>query len=119
LWSGALVPRVDSSPATDRDSAGWLPPALAIASLRDDVPERRMLCAWLDSWTGARAVIDAMTDRGYNVRLSQSPFGWWAEFCRAQVSPLPKWIGRGHDTTTPGRAVRFAALNTLRRAEAE
>jgi hypothetical protein len=53
-----------------------------------------MLCAWLDSRTGAREVIDAMTDRGYNVRLSQSPFGWWAEFCRSQVSPLPKWIGR-------------------------
>jgi hypothetical protein len=104
---------------TSRDAPRWLLPALAIASLHDDVPERRMLSAWLDSWCGAREVIDAMTDRGYNVRLSQSPFGWWAEFCRAQVSPLPKWIGRGHDTTTPGRAVRFAALDTLRRAEAE
>jgi hypothetical protein len=67
-----------------------------------------MLTAWLDSWSGAREVIDAMNGHGYNVRLSQSPFGWWAEFCRSQVSPLPKWIGQGHDTTTPGRAVRYA-----------
>jgi hypothetical protein len=66
-----------------------------------------MLCAWLGFWSGAREVIDAMNGHGYGVRLSQSPFGWWAEFCRSQVSPLPKWIGRGHDTTTPGRAVRL------------
>jgi EcoEI R protein C-terminal len=63
----------DSSNATDRD-----------------VSERRMLAAWLDSWSSAREVIDAMTDHGYNVRLSQSPFGWWAEFCWSQVSTLPK-----------------------------
>jgi hypothetical protein len=107
-----------SSHTTDQDAPRWLLPALAIASLRDDVPERRMLCAWLDSWSGARDVIGAMNGRSYNVRLSQSPFGWWAEFCRSQVSTLPKWIGQGHDAT-PGRAVRFAALDTLRRDEAE
>jgi hypothetical protein len=44
----------DSSNATERDRHRWLLPALAIASLRDDVPERRMLTAWLDSWFGAR-----------------------------------------------------------------
>jgi hypothetical protein len=32
-----------SSNVTDRDAPRWLLPALAIASLRDDVPERRML----------------------------------------------------------------------------
>jgi hypothetical protein len=89
-----LIPSVDSSPAADRDAPRWLLPALPIASLRDNVPERCMLSAWLDSWSGAREVIDAMTDHGYDVQLSQSPFGWWAEFCRSQVGPLPKWIGR-------------------------
>jgi hypothetical protein len=75
-----------------------------------------MLCAWLDSRTGAREVIDAMTDRGYNVRLSQSPFGWWAEFAARRSVPSQSGSG-GHDAT-PGRAVRFAALDTLRRDEA-
>jgi hypothetical protein len=112
LWSGALVPSVDSSPATDRDAPGWLLPALATASLRDDVPERRMLCAWLDSWTGAREVIDAMTDRGYNVRLSQSPFGWWAEFCRPQVSPSRS--GSGGATTPPRPVGRFGLRRSIR-----
>jgi hypothetical protein len=98
------------------ETSRWLLPTLAIASLRDDVPERRMLCAWLDSWSGAREVIDAVTDQGYNVRLSQSPFGWWAEFCRSRVSALPNWIGQGHDAAEPGRVVRYAALDTLRRA---
>jgi hypothetical protein len=27
----------------------------------------------------------ARTDRGYNLRLSQWPFGWWAELCPSQV----------------------------------
>jgi hypothetical protein len=73
-----------------------------------------MLSAWLDSWSGAREVIDAMTDHGYDVQLSQSPFGWWAEFCRSQVVP-----SRSGSDAEPGRAVRFAALDTLRRDEAE
>jgi hypothetical protein len=110
-------PIAPDSCAIDRDAPRWLLPALAIASLRDDVPERRMLCAWLDSWSGASEVITAMTDYGYNVRLSQSPFGWRAEFCRSHVSPLWRWIGRGHDTTTTGRGIRFATLDTLSRSE--
>ncbi len=91
-----------------------------------------MLCAWLDSRTGAREVIDAMTDSGYNVRLSQSPFGWWAEFCRSQVSPLPKWIGRarrharasgsvcgaGHAEAGRGQVSRTVAKRQRSRASA-
>jgi hypothetical protein len=109
----------DSSPASDPDASRRLLPALAVASLRDHVPQRRMLREWLDSWSGAREVIGAMSGHGYDVRLSQSSFGWWAEFCRSQVSPLPKWIGQGHDAAEPGRAVRFAALDTLRRDRTE
>jgi hypothetical protein len=110
----------DGGPAPELDAPRWLLPALAIALLRDDVLERPMLAAWLDSWSGAREVIDAMNGHGhgYDVRLSQSPFGWWAEFCRSRVSTLPKWVGQGHDAE-PGRAGRFAALDTLRRDEAE
>jgi hypothetical protein len=85
-----------------------------MASLRDDVPERRML----DSWAGAREVIDAMNAHGYDVRLSHSLLGWSAEFCRSRVNPLPEWVGHGHDAEA-GRAVRFAALDTLRRAAGE
>jgi hypothetical protein len=98
-------PEVTNTCATDRDVPRWLLPTLAIASLRDDVPERRMLCAWLDSWSGVREVIDAMNGHGYNVRLSQSPFGWWAEFCRSRVSTLPKWLGQGHDAEPGGGSV--------------
>jgi hypothetical protein len=46
----------------------------------------------------------------------QSPFVWWAEFCRDEVNPLPKWIGRGSDPV-PWRAVQRGALDTLRRTE--
>jgi hypothetical protein len=49
-----------------------------------------MLTAWLNSWTGARELIDAMNGHSYDVRLGQSPFGWWAEFCREAVNPLPR-----------------------------
>jgi hypothetical protein len=35
-------PTAPDSPASDRDAPQWFLPALAIASLGDDVPERRM-----------------------------------------------------------------------------
>jgi hypothetical protein len=97
-------PRLPDSPASACDGPRWLLPALVIASLCDDVPERRMLTAWLDSWSGARAVIDAMNGHGYDVCLSQSPFGWWAEFCRSRVSPLRSGSDRA---TTPSEGGRF------------
>jgi hypothetical protein len=59
--------------------------ALVAARLPDAVPEARMLRAWLHSWSGAREVVEAMNGHGYDFRLSQSPFGWWAEFCRSRV----------------------------------
>jgi hypothetical protein len=90
---------------------------LVAAQLRGTVPGRPC-CAWLESWSGAW-VIDSMNDLGYDVRLTQSPFGWWVEFGRSRVKPLPKWLGQGHDAAEPGRAVRFAALDTLRRDRAE
>jgi hypothetical protein len=55
-----------------------------------------------------------MTALGDDARLVQSPFGWRAEFCRGQVGSLPRWIGTASDLT-PWRAVRGAALDTLRR----
>jgi hypothetical protein len=78
----------DSSTRTDRDAPRWLAvPGDRLAPRRRPCPERRMLTAWLDSWTGARELIDAMNGHGYDVRLGQSPFGWWAEFCREAVNP--------------------------------
>jgi hypothetical protein len=85
--------------------------ALVGALLPQDVPEGRMMRAWLDSWAGIGHVVDAMHAEGYNLRLMRSPF--WAEFCRNEVNPLPRWMGRKHDFT-PWRAVQRAAVETLR-----
>jgi hypothetical protein len=68
---------------------------------------------WLDSWSGVGQVRGAVNELGYHVRVNQSPFGWWAEFRRAEVSPAPRWIGCGHDAA-PWRAVQRAALETLK-----
>jgi hypothetical protein len=90
--------------------------ALVAAQLPAGVPEANMLRAWLDSWSGAGHVVVAMHDLGYNARLTQSPFVWWAEFCQDEVNPLPRWLGRGSDAT-PWRAVQQAALDALTRTE--
>jgi hypothetical protein len=103
---------------TSRDAPRWLLPAPTIASLGDDVPERRMLCAWLDSWSGSREVIDAMNAHGYDARLRQSPFGWWAEFCAPESAPSRSGSAKA---TTPSQGGRFgsAALDALRRDRVE
>jgi hypothetical protein len=67
---------------------------LVAAQLPADVPEARMLRGWLDSWAGVREVIDTMNGHGYDVRLSQSPFGWRAEFSRSDLAQIPSWIGQ-------------------------
>ncbi len=72
-----------------------------------------MVRAWLDSWSGVGHVVDAMHGAGYNVSLFQSPFTWWAEFVRDEVTPIAKRTGRNHDVL-PWRAVQRAALETLR-----
>jgi hypothetical protein len=87
--------------------------ALVGALLPKDVPEGRMVRAWLDSWSDVGHIVEAMHTVGYDVRLMQTPFCWWAEFCRTQVNPLPRWIGRNHDAA-PWKAVQRAALETLR-----
>jgi hypothetical protein len=88
--------------------------ALVTAQLPPEAPEGHVLRAWLDTWSGVGQVLGAMTELEYHVRMNQSPFGWWAEFCRAEVNPAPRWIGRAHDAA-PWRAVQRAALETLRR----
>jgi hypothetical protein len=87
--------------------------ALVGALLPPDVPEGRMMRASLDSWAGVGHVVESMRAIGYNVRLTQSPCVWWAEFCRDEVNPVPRWIGRAH-RAEPWRAVQWAALETLR-----
>jgi hypothetical protein len=68
----------------------WLLPALAIASLRDDVPERGMLCAWLDSWSGAREVIDAMNGHGYDVAACPVEHAGQSGIARPMASVIPR-----------------------------
>jgi hypothetical protein len=65
--------------------------ALVGALLPAAIPEGRIVRAWLDSWAGLGQVVDAMHATGYNVRLLQSPFTWWAEFCRDEVNPVAPW----------------------------
>ena len=95
-----------------RTTPNLLTTALVGALLPADVPEGRMVRAWLDSWAGVGQVVDTMHASGYNVRLFQSPFYWWAEFCRDEVNPVSRWTGRNHDAA-PWRAGQRAALETL------
>jgi hypothetical protein len=90
--------------------------ALVAARLPDDVPEARMLRGWLDTWRGLGDVVTGMKRQGFDIRLSDSVFGWRAEFCRSQVNPMPRWLGRGA-AASPWRAVQYAAVDTLIRIE--
>jgi hypothetical protein len=90
--------------------------ALVAAQFPETVPEARTLRGWLDTWAGLGDVVTGMKRQGYDVRLSQSVFGWRAEFCRSQVNPAPDWIGRA-SAAEPWRAVQYAALDTLIRTE--
>ena len=56
--------------------------ALVGALLPGHVPEGRMVRAWRGPWAGVGHVVDTMQAAGYNVRFMQSPFTWWAGFCR-------------------------------------
>jgi hypothetical protein len=86
------------------------------ALLPADVPEGQMLRAWLDTWSGAGDVLDAMGAAGYHVELRQSVFGWRAEFHReAMQHSRSTWAGVGTDVL-PWRAVQIGALDVLKRA---
>jgi hypothetical protein len=89
---------------------------LIAAQFPDSVSEARMICGLLDSWSGVGHVVETMHDLGYDVRLTRSPFVWWAEFCRDDVNPVPRWLGQGH-VATLWRAVQYAALDTLIRTD--
>jgi hypothetical protein len=60
--------------------------ALVTAQMPDNVPEARMLRAWLDTWAGVGDIVTGVNRQGFDARLSQSSFGWRAEFCRKQVN---------------------------------
>ena len=100
----------------DKTTPSLLTTALVGALLPKDVPEGQMVRSWLDSWAGVGQVVNAMRALDYDLRLEHTPFCWWAEFCRSQIAPLPRWYGRNHDAT-PWRAVRRAALETLRETQ--
>jgi hypothetical protein len=73
--------------------------ALVGAVLPKDVPEGHMVRSWLDSWSGLGRVVQAMHHVGDDVRVSQSPFCWTADFCRDKVSQLPLRFAWNHDAT--------------------
>jgi hypothetical protein len=55
--------------------------ALVLASLRPDVPERRILRAWLDTWQGIGHVTVGMDRQGYDLQLTKyAKRGWRASF---------------------------------------
>jgi hypothetical protein len=56
----------DGGPAPALDAPPWLLPALVGAQLPETVPEARMLRGWLDSWSGAGHLVEAMHDLGYD-----------------------------------------------------
>jgi hypothetical protein len=68
---------------------------------------------WLEAWGGIDGVLSGMNRQDY-APLPQSPFGWRAEFCQTQVNTSPTLIGQG-SAPEPWRAVRLAALDTLKR----
>jgi hypothetical protein len=74
-----------------------------------------MLCAWLDSWSGARDVINAMNGHGYDVRLSQSPFGWWRSSAARRSAPSQS--GSDRATTSPRPGGRFGLRRWIRSGE--
>jgi hypothetical protein len=49
-----------------------------------------------DSWS-TWGVVDAMHAVVHDIRLMRTPFLLVGEFCRTQVNPLLRWIGRNHD----------------------
>jgi hypothetical protein len=82
-----------------------------------------MMRAWLDSWSGVGHVVGAIREQGCNARLMRSPFAWWAELCRDQVTTLIWWIGSAHDfvpahpratIVRSARAVRAASAASSR-----
>jgi hypothetical protein len=85
----------------------------ALVAAPDSVPEARMLRGWLEAWGGIDGVLSGMNRQDY-APLPQSPFGWRAEFCQTQVNTSPTLIGQG-SAPEPWRAVRLAALDTLKR----
>src|SRR5262245_42532210 len=90
--------------------------ALVGALLPKDVPEGKVLRAWLDSWAGIGHVTTGMARQGHDLQLTRyGDEAWRATF---YVS------GRAHSLVTatawektPWRAVHKAALGALGRSE--
>jgi hypothetical protein len=90
--------------------------ALVGALLQPDVPEGHMLRGWLDTWAGVGHILDAMTAAGHHVELTQSAFGWRAEYYReSNQHTLATWAGVGTDVL-PWCAVQIGGVDVLKRA---
>jgi hypothetical protein len=55
--------------------------ALAAVLVRDHAPELRLVCEWLDSWSGIGLIIAGMTYQGWDVQLTAyAERDWRANF---------------------------------------
>ena len=68
---------------------------LAGCFLAHDIPERRMLRGWLDSWSGVGHVVEAMHELGYDARRCWSPFRLTCGVLSGSRQPAPQvdWHG--------------------------
>lgn len=85
----------------------------------DPAPALVALRRWLDSWTGAGALITGMLRQGYDVDLSSvGPGRWQATFLEANPQGgAPVAAGYG-EQTRPWLAVQEAAWHALNRPPA-
>ena len=105
---------------SDSRRRSLLATALVVASLRPDVPERRILRAWLDTWQGIGHVTVGMDRQGYDLQLTKyANRGWRASFYVSGIEHAPTSSTGSAWESTPWRAVQRAALDALQRASRE
>ena len=76
-------------------------------------PELAVVHAWLDTWSGIRAIVVGMRRHGYDLWLSCDENGWRATFLHRSHLMQP-WVGQVLTWwPTPWRAVQEAAWGAL------
>ena len=105
---------------TDSRRRSLLTTALVASLLPDNAPERRMLCAWLDNWTGIGHVTVGMDRQGFDLQLTKyASRGWRANFYTSGIEHAPISSTGSAWEATPWRAVQRAALDALQKAYRE
>lgn len=78
---------------------------------RPDLPELRLVHAWLDNWRGVGLIAEGMRRQGYDFMLSSTDVGWHASFHVRRPAYPTGSINVG--PTAPWRAVQQAAWAAL------